>query len=232
MSLMGKGVLAIWHDIAAGTEADYTEWHSKQHMPERVGIPGFHRGHGGEAALGSPRYINWYEVESLETLTSEAYLARLNDPTPWSQRVLGTFRNNNRTLCRVITSIGDGVGGHLLTLQLGAEPGRGDALHDWLSATMPLLVERFGVIGAHYLEGDAAASQIETQEKRLRDGVDAIADRVVMVAGYDADALNDVRATVLSSEALIAHGASHEQDLAVYRMLHCITDSDLATHGP
>ena len=46
MSLMGKGALVIWHDIAAGCETDYEEWHSKEHMLERVGIEGFLRGRG------------------------------------------------------------------------------------------------------------------------------------------------------------------------------------------
>lgn len=228
MSLLGKGALLIWHDIAAGCETDYKEWHSKEHMLERVGVAGFCRGHGGRAISGSPQYINWYEVEDLATLTSKPYLDRLNDPTPWSQKVMGYFRNNNRTLCQVITSIGNGISGHLLTIQLVAATGRGDGLGDWLSETMPALVERHGVIGAHYLEGDVAASRIETEEKRLRAGSDAIADRVVLVGGYDADALEDLRRTVLSSAELVAQGATELQQAAVYQLLHCIAAADLA----
>ena len=33
-------------------------------------------------------------------------------------------------------------------------------------------LERPGVLGAHYLEGDEAASRTETEEKRLRAGSD------------------------------------------------------------
>ena len=39
MSLLGEGALVIWHDIAPGCEGDYNEWHSKEHMLERVGVP-------------------------------------------------------------------------------------------------------------------------------------------------------------------------------------------------
>jgi len=229
MSLLGEGALVIWHDIAAGHESDYEEWRAKEHLLERVGVAGFRRGHGGRAISGSPQYVNWYEVEELATLTSKPYLDRLNDPTPWSQRALGNFRNTNRTLCRVITSVGNGISGHLLTLQLIAAPGRGDGLGAWLSATMPALVERPGVVGAHYLEGDVAASRIETDEKRLRAGGDAVADRVVLVGGYEVEALEELRRSVLSPAALLAQGAAEPQAAAVYRLLHCIIEADLAS---
>ena len=141
---------------------------------------------------------------------------------------MGHFRNNNRTLCRVIASLGTGVCGHLLTLQLAAAPGRGEALDAWLGASLPALVERPGVLGAHYLAGDQAASRIETAEKRLRAGADAIADRVVLVGGGDAEVLEALRRDVLSPSSLMAQGAARPQQAGVYRLLHCIAEADLA----
>jgi hypothetical protein len=221
--------MVIWHDIAAGCERDYNEWHSKEHMLERVGVPGFRRGHRYEAISSAPKFLNLYEVEDVATLTSQPYLDRLNRPTPWTQKAMGYFRNNNRTLCRVVASVGNGVCSDLLTLQLTAAPGQGDALGRWLAATMQALVERPGVLGAHHLEGDQAASRTETEEKRLRAGSDAIADRVVLVGGYDPEALHEVRRSVLAPAALVAQGAEEGQQAAVYRLLHCITEPDLAS---
>jgi hypothetical protein len=221
--------MVIWHDIAAGCESDYNEWHSKEHMLERVGVPGFRRGYRYEAISGSPKFLNLYEVDALATLTSKPYLDRLNHPTPWTQKAMGYFRNNNRTLCRVVASIGNGICADLLTIQLAAAPGRGDALGRWLAETMPALVEQPGVLGAHYLEGDQAASRTETEEKRLRAGSDAIADRVVLVGGYDALALDEVRRSTLAPAALVAQGAEEAQTTAVYRLLHCVTEPDLTS---
>jgi hypothetical protein len=228
MSLLGEGALVIWHDIAAGCESDYNEWHSKEHILERVRVPGFRRGHRYQARSGSPAYLNLYEVEALATLTSQPYLERLNHPTPWSRKALGYIRNNNRTLCRVVVSVGNGICADLLTIQLAAAPERSDALQRWLAETMPAMVERPGVLGAHYLEGALAASRTETEEKRLRAGEDAIADRVVLVGGYDAEALAEVRRTVLAPAALVAQGAEATQQAAIYSLLHCITEADLA----
>jgi hypothetical protein len=190
--------------------------------------PGFRRGHRYQALSGSPKFLNLYEVDDLATLTSQPYLDRLNHPTPWSQKAMGYIRNNNRTLCRVVASIGNGICADLLTIQLAAVPGRSDALQRWLAEMMPALAERPGVLGAHYLEGDLAASRTETEEKRLRTGSDAIADRVVLVGGYDADALHEVRRSVLAPAALVAQGAEDLQHAAIYRLLHSITEPDLA----
>jgi hypothetical protein len=52
MALLGRGAFVAWHDIAAGREADYHVWHSREHMLERVAIPGFLRAAG---ATSRPR---------------------------------------------------------------------------------------------------------------------------------------------------------------------------------
>ena len=44
MSLAGQAVVAIWNGIAEEGRTDFYEWHNREHMPERVGIPGFEAG--------------------------------------------------------------------------------------------------------------------------------------------------------------------------------------------
>ena len=44
MSLAGTGVVAIWHDLLPEAKDEFYEWHNREHMPERAGIPGFRRG--------------------------------------------------------------------------------------------------------------------------------------------------------------------------------------------
>ena len=43
MSLLGKAALAMWWDMAPEMKADFEDWHSHEHFPERLGIPGFLR---------------------------------------------------------------------------------------------------------------------------------------------------------------------------------------------
>ena len=48
------GVIAIWHDVLPEAKDEFYEWHSREHMPERVGIPGFRRGRRYLAVSGAP----------------------------------------------------------------------------------------------------------------------------------------------------------------------------------
>ena len=87
---------------------DFYEWHNREHMPERVGIPGFRRGRRYVAISGTPEFFNLYEADSPETLSGQDYQNRLNAPTPWTQRVVPSFRNVARSICRVAFTNGVG----------------------------------------------------------------------------------------------------------------------------
>ena len=87
MSLLGAAAVTIWHNVPPEARADYFEWHNREHMPERVGIPGFLRGRRYAALTGDPEFCTLYETESLAVLTGADYMQRLNNPTPWTRRV-------------------------------------------------------------------------------------------------------------------------------------------------
>jgi hypothetical protein len=237
MALLGKGALAIWHDPAPEIESDYNEWHSKEHMYERVGVPGFQRGQRGVAITGAPRYFNLYEVDDFATLTSKAYLDRLNDPTPWTRRVVPHMHNNSRTLCRVTASFGAAVPAFWTMVLVSPAAGGDERLRSWLAqSALPELLDRQGVLGAHLIEGERTASGTETAEKRLRSGGTEFVDWVILVAGYDSEALAKVGANVLFEGNLAAQGAAASRVRGIYRFVHCVSKADLpvgsATGGP
>ena len=51
--LAGDGAVAIWNGIAEAGRAEFYAWHLHEHMPERVGIPGFVRGRQASADLNT-----------------------------------------------------------------------------------------------------------------------------------------------------------------------------------
>jgi hypothetical protein len=229
MALLGKGALVIWHDPAPEIESDYNEWHSKEHMYERVGVPGFRRGQRGVALSGAPRYFNLYEVDEVATLTSPAYLERLNDPTSWTRRVVPHVHNNSRTLCRVTASLGAGVPAFWTMILLAPAAGQEEALRGWLAEkALPQLTARPGMLSAHLLEGERSASGTDTVEKRLRGGGTEFVDWVILVGGYDTEALAAVRADVLTEATLAGHGAASSDVRGIYRLVHCVSETDLS----
>jgi hypothetical protein len=117
------GILAIWNDCRAGREAEFEHWYQSEHLFERLAVPGFLLGRRYEAVKGAPRYFAHYVTQSPEVLTSEAYLARLNDPTAMTQRVMTEmFIEMTRTLCRRATRRGDIRGAFAVTARFDTAP--------------------------------------------------------------------------------------------------------------
>ena len=82
--MIGSAAVTIWCDIAFEVRDELNDWHTHEHMPERVAIPGFLRGSRWLADQGSG-YFMLYEAQSESAITGGAYLERLNHPTPWSR---------------------------------------------------------------------------------------------------------------------------------------------------
>ncbi len=216
MSLAGMGAVAIWHDLDPAARDDFHEWHNREHMPERVGIPGFRRGRRYVAIRGTPEFFNLYEADSPETLTGQDYLNRLNAPTPWTRRVLPSFRKVARSVCRVAYTQGVGSGGVMLTLRFAIDAAHHDATLDALRRrVLPPLVYGKGVTGVHLCLADIAASDIETRERSARADGTAVPAWIALIEGNgvpDVDAVADALAP-----ALAEHGAQ-SPERAVYRL--------------
>ena len=218
--LAGEGFVAIWHDIVPeGLDAFY-DWHHREHMPERLGIPGFRRGRRYLRESGDGQeFFNLYEVDCFEVLVGQDYLNRLNAPTPWTRRAVQHFRDVTRGLCRVVQSQGVGQGGAIVTCRLVPDPAREAELRaHLLRAAMPALLETTGVLGVHLGVTDDGGSRIETAEKKVRSNPTDIPAWVLMVEGISASRLAAATQAPLSAASLAAHGAAAPPLSGVYRL--------------
>ncbi|MEP7329199.1 MAG: hypothetical protein ABI777_08290 [Betaproteobacteria bacterium] len=216
MSLSGLGAVAIWHDLLPEARDEFYEWHNREHMPERVGIPGFHRGRRYAVIGSGPEYFNLYEAASFETLAGADYLNRLNAPTAWTQRIVPSFRHVARALCRIAFTHGVGSGGVMLTLRFAVP----DVAHAHVSSEMctrllPPLAYRKGIAGVHLGIADRAASSVVTEEKRVRADVTIVPSWVVLIEGIGVPEVESAVGELLP--ALLAAGA-HEIDRSNYRL--------------
>jgi hypothetical protein len=184
MGLAGSGAVAIWHDIAPEGRDEFYAWHGREHMPERVDIPGFLRGRRYIAPGESPEYFNLYETESPATVTGADYRARLENPTPWTIATVKHFRGVSRSLCRVAASAGEGEGGLIATLRYDVQTTNARAHERRVAVALVELAKAPGVAGAHLLVADEAASAIETAEKKVRAEKNLIPPWIVMIEGW------------------------------------------------
>jgi len=230
MALLGSAAVAMWWDMASGRRAEFEDWHSHEHFPERMSIPGFLRGSRWAAADGGEGFFVIYELDAYETLTSEHYLARLNDPTPWSKQMMPHHRNMVRSQCRVIASHGGGVGSTMATLRLSPQPGREDVLSVYLREALARLPQQPGITGAHLLQTDTPQSGVTT-EQRIRGG-DAAADWIMLVSGYSDEAVRQVLAAEFQPAGLEAAGAAAGPSSSVFRLAFAMTRGDVTAAHP
>jgi hypothetical protein len=202
--LLGKAAMLLLFDIPREAIPEHDDWHTHEHLPERLSIPGFVRGTRWRALQGSPEYFVMYEVEELAVLTSKAYLERLNNPSPWTSKMMPFYRGMTRGFCSVAGSFGAGLGG--LGLLARVKPGE-----RLLQDVLPGLPSRPGIGSVHVFEG--AATPPMTKEQRIR-GADARLGAALLVTGYSREALESLVQTELAGAQL---------EGAIYRLEYSLT---------
>lgn len=224
MSLLGKAAMVLSFDVAPDAIDEHDDWHTHEHLPERLSIPGFLRGTRWIAQQGQPRYFVMYEVEELATLASAAYLERLNNPSPWTARMMTHYRGMTRGLCTITDSFGVGIGQAGLLIRFRSAGERETELHEWLLENeLPPLPSTPGLASAHMLK--AALTTQMTSEQRIR-GSDAAVDSALLVTGYSAESVTGLFRTRLCEEQFERHGASGYAG-CVYRMAYALTNREL-----
>ena len=228
MALKGRAFLAIWHDIAESAEAEYNAWHTRQHMPERLGVPGFLVGRRYvDWSLTDQRYFTLYEAATLETFGSDAYRARLNNPTAWSARVQPHFLNFGRSACVLSASIGRGIGGAIATTRLYFRERRTDAFEAAAEKLACSLVALDGVTGAHLGMAAEKVTRVRTRESELRaqTGEDVF-DAVLMVEGIGR---REIESAMPAIRSQLGQAVRFEADRsAVYDLAYMLIAEDVA----
>lgn len=227
--MLGAGVLAIWNNVTPGTEDEFVRWHVREHIPERVSIPGFLRARRYVGRASQLKYFNFYETATVDVLQSAAYRARLDSPTEWTKKVVKEFRDTSRTACIVRASIGLGIGACVETIQLrtrsGLAPG---AFVESLRPVLAGVQASEGVVAVHLLEGRHDASKVKAAEKALMAEPDRLADWILLTETLTADAAEQLRDGVLADRALGECGAGGEIARAVYALDFALAKADLA----
>lgn len=87
---MNRGLLLTMTEPPQRMEEEFNAWYDDEHLPERLAVPGYRsaRRWVADGVPGRGKYLATYELDSAGVLQSDAYLQRLNNPTPWTKRCL------------------------------------------------------------------------------------------------------------------------------------------------
>ena len=227
--------LAIWHDIDPAMEDEWHRWHTHEHMPERIGIPGFLAGRrymrrdigSADAARQLPRCFTMYEGAELAVFSSDAYLERLNAPTRWTREMSPAFQNFARGACDLRISSGDGYGGSVMTMRF--DHGAGDAdispgAFDALDRLVMTLASLDGITGAHFGVCAPQVTETETSERKARSASGEQAfQSVLIVEAYDGARLHEQVSALEANLDALGLPAS-EAPRAIYDLAFLLTE--------
>jgi hypothetical protein len=179
------GILAIWNDVRPGREADFEAWFQREHLAERLAVPGFRFGRRHEAVSGSPRYFVFYVTDDPGVLTAKPYFERLENPTPLTRRMMSdVFIDMNRTVCRRAAQRGLFRGPFVVTARyLAAAPDFAA-----LTAKLDALVTDTAVAGGEVWEAVDPAGLPLSEEERLRGGDKTMKGALIVETLRQADA--------------------------------------------
>ena len=221
--LATTGVLAIWIDADPDRDALFQRWYLREHLAERVGVPGFRRGARFRSLSDPHRYFAMYDVDSPDVLDSAPYYRRLDNPTPLTRETMPAFKGAVRAACDVRARHGGGWAGIAITCRF-ARTDEDDRrrlaacaadLGTWMETDGPL-------VRVDLIEGRADLGQRDTTERALRQTPDRPLSHALIAHLADERRLDAVAARI--ARALVA-------PVEAWRLLHAIDERDIAGKG-
>jgi len=219
MGLKGRAFNAMWSSLAEGYARELDRWHTIEHMPERLGVPGFLRGRRYINALAADHSMFiLYEAAHIETFRSPGLVARLNDPTEWSKKVQPGLLNFIRGPCQTLISLGEGVGGAILTVRVSRSAQDEAEVVDEITDLAPAVARLHGVTAVHI--GRHLPDNIDTAEKQLRPTTAAPTfGCVILVEGIGAAELEAAKPDVVR---IAAGPSSNTLDVGIFRLAYLL----------
>ena len=217
MALTGCAFLALFNDFDPERDDEYNAWHSREHVPQRLTVPGIERARR-YVCRAAPRYTYFtlYEMASTDTMRSQPYLDLLATPTPWSAAMRPSFRQFLRIPCRTLASVGEGIGGALAVLVCEAPTVAATAAWQDLCQRIAALD---GLVGAH------AGLQDDSLPGPAVSAAQPLAPRptiVVLVEAQEASWLSRQRSAIGELMARCLPGG--RIDAHDYQLMHLLTE--------
>lgn len=161
MGLYGTGMLMTFTEVAPEDESEYNEWYNREHIDERVWMPGFHRARRYVAAdpAAKIKYFASYETDKVTDLSHPDYMARLADQSDWSKKVMARFTKFDRLTVSITVDRTHGFSGALgVTRFFPAEPLREPLRRMLAEVAIPSLSARPDMLGGCLAENDLEVS--------------------------------------------------------------------------
>lgn len=222
--------LALWNRISStALQPEYEMWHTFEHVPERVGLPGFRearRYRSLESPNHTPLYFTCYWLDTIDALNGPQYRDMFSHPTAWSARMRSELRDFFRLPCVTGGAYGQSLASRLATVHL-----RGDAraFAELASHELECRVNQGDLVGAHWGSVTKTDAIPIANRVSLPPVSSTESEFVVMLQGLDAAALREQIRQMLHAFLPVATLASPPE---FFELLSQVRQSDLVTPLP
>jgi hypothetical protein len=209
-----RGAIGIWFDTGPDAPDDFGAWYSREHVFDRVALPGFTRGSWYRAEVGNadPRpFFTLYEADDPAAFGTGDYARALTAPTPWTQRMAPHFHDLKRRIYRERVRLGGGLGPRLLNVRLTIVKSHLDEI----DASVAALFDR--------LDGELGPRVVQARLLSADDAVDGDRDWLVVVHVHDEVA---IAAAARAFAGLAAHPGVRESIAGRYELLLAASPAD------
>lgn len=215
---MLPGILFVWTSADPEHELDFNRWYDREHVEERVRIPGFVSGTRYQSVRGPRKYLGLYRTVSLDAFQTPDYFKAFGQQTPWSVANLERMRDPMRRVCAIEAETGFGTGAWLAVLRLGAGSiGQDGEAVAKVAALGRALLQVDGVISSRLLTPDAKLSgPLPAEQKEGR-----VLDPIFLI-----DASSESAAVAAASQASAALGLD-ASEAAILQLSWQLRDTDL-----
>ncbi len=184
MKPMSPNIVIVTMEVEPDWEDELNQWYLEEHIPALMDVPGYLKSERFVATDGEPKYMAWYELESLDAFHSAAHDVAV--ATPWTMRMREHFRSEIALYTQLPGADGELKGvsyddwqtpvGGLLVMRSDVAPEDDEEFNRWyreehlpglMSAPGALLARRYRAVegGPRYLARyDLTSPDVSTSE--------------------------------------------------------------------
>ena len=193
MALYGKGMLITFSETKPEVEEDFNEWYNREHIDERVWMPGFHRArrYVDANAAAEIKYCATYETNKVEDLADPDYMELLKDQSDWSKKVMSTFTKFDRITATVTIDFSHGFGGACCIVRFFPKPELMSKLRETLQLELlPDIISKPGVIGAVLVENNLSVANEGRRAQGIESPENETPEWVIIIEAQDSQVLS------------------------------------------
>ncbi len=96
ISADSSGLLVVQIEVEPDYANELNDWYEKEHIPERLAMPGFRSAKRYVNSEGAPAYLAIYDLEYPEAATNSTYMSQA--PSEWMQRLRPHWTSVSRSV--------------------------------------------------------------------------------------------------------------------------------------